>query len=181
MRTTSFLLLSLGILLYPLSASAQSKPIEVGFDATYARYSVEGSNAGPNDVAIVSIPSQGFRVGFFLSNLISLETNLSHEFTSFDGEDASDFSFQAGLQYHLAPPVQRTTFYLGAAGAINIVDNSDQSDTQFGISGEAGFKLHVSDRVGFRLAGQFLRAFESEAYPAFNGIGASAGVSFFAR
>ena len=177
MRSTlSVLLLLVAI---PASATGQRRPIEVGFDAAFTRFSVEGADLDNNDVIQIAIPIQGFRVGFLLSDLVSLETALSHVYVSSDGESASDFSLAGGLLYHLSPPVTTTTFYLGLSGAVNILDLPEDSDTQFGLFGEAGFKVLTGDSLGFRFAGFFQRAFESNGRFASNGVGVSVGVSFF--
>lgn len=169
-------------LFLPSVLVGQRRPIEIGIDASFVRVSYEGVGGGQsNDVTSLSIPDQNIRVGFFLSDLVSLETSLSHEYASYDGRSASDFGFGVGLQYHLNPPIAATSFFLGVDGGVAISDAQDDSDTRFGVGAQAGFKIKTGERFAVRLAAFFVRAFESDQRLAANGVGVSAGVSFFAR
>ena len=53
------------------------------------------------------------------------------------------------------------------------------NDTQFGVSGEIGYKLRIDDRLGLRVSGFFYHDFRSSGRAAKSSLGVGFGFSFF--
>ena len=87
MRKLSFFLL-LVIVLMPLRSLAQTNPVEIGFDASLIRSVIEANVPGNAGRTSLAIPAPSVRFGIFLSDLVSLETDVSHQYASSRRSDA---------------------------------------------------------------------------------------------
>ena len=231
MKKLSFFAL-LVIILIPLRSQAQRNPIEIGFDASLIRSVIEANVPGNAGRTSLAIPAPSVRFGIFLSDLVSLETDVSHQYTSSEDQTNHNFSLGTGVQYHIAPPTRSSTFFMGVGTRVNsrgqatgnekreFEDERDKdknldrdrrpptpptrdprpprddekdewdeddryregrspNDTQFGVSGEIGYKLRIDDRLGLRASGFFYHDFRSSGRAAKSSLGVGFGFSFF--
>ena len=231
MKKLSFFAL-LVIALMPLRSQAQRNPIEIGFDASLIRSVIEANVPGNAGRTSLAIPAPSVRFGIFLSDLVSLETDVSHQYTSSEDQTNHNFSLGTGVQYHITPPTRASTFFMGVGTRVNsrgqaagnakreFEDERDKdknldrdrrpptpptrdprpprddekdewdeddryregrspNDTQFGVSGEIGYKLRIDDRLGLRVSGFFYHDFRSSGRAAKSSLGVGFGFSFF--
>ena len=229
MKKFSFFAL-LVIVLTPLRSQAQRNPIEIGFDASLIRSVIEANVPGNAGRTSLAIPAPSVRFGIFLSELVSLETDVSHQYASSEDQTNHNFSLGTGIQYHIAPPTHSSTFFMGIGTRVNSRgqasenekrefkdewdkdrdqdrdrrppptrdprpprdDDKDEwdkddrylkhrspNDTQFGVSGEIGYKLRIDDRLGLRASGFFYHDFRSSGRAAKSSLGVGFGFSFF--
>ena len=221
MKKLSFFAL-LVFLLIPLRSQAQRNPIEIGFDASLIRSVIEANVPGNAGRTSLAIPAPSVRFGLFLSDLVSLETDVSHEYSSSEDQTSHNFSLGTGVQYHITPPTRSSTFFMGVGTRVNSRgqatgnakrkfedewgkdkdqdrdrrpptrdprpprDEDDRyregrspNDTQFGISGEIGYKVRIDDRLGLRASGFFYHDFRSSGRAAKSSLGVGFGFSFF--
>lgn len=231
MKKLSFFTL-LVIALIPLRSQAQRNPIEIGFDASLIRSVIEANVPGNAGRTSLAIPAPSVRFGIFLSDLVSLETDVSHQYTSSEDQTNHNFSLGTGVQYHITPPTRASTFFMGVGTRVNsrgqatgnekreFEDERDKdknldrdrrpptpptrdprpprddekdewdeddryregrspNDTQFGVSGEIGYKLRIDDRLGLRVSGFFYQDFRSSGRAAKSSLGVGFGFSFF--
>ena len=226
MKKLSFFLL-LAIVLTPLRSQAQvvyaRNPVEIGFDASLIRSVIEANVPGNAGRTSLAIPAPSVRFGIFLSDLVSLETDVSHQYASSEDQMHHDFSLGTGIQYHLALPTRSSTFFMGIGTRVNSRDQASgnkkrefedewdkdrdrdkrppptrdprpprdddkddrylegksPNDTQFGVSGEIGYKLRIDDRLGLRASGFFYHDFRSSGRAAKSSLGVGFGFSFF--
>ena len=118
MKKLSFLAL-LVIVLIPLRSQAQRNPIEIGFDASLIRSVIETNVPGNAGRTSLAIPAPSVRFGIFLSDLVSLETDVSHQYTSSEDQTNHNFSLGTGVQYHITPPTRSSTFFMGVGTRVN--------------------------------------------------------------
>jgi hypothetical protein len=221
MKKLSFFAL-LVIVLIPLRSQAQRNPIEIGFDASLIRSVIEANVRGDAGRTSLAIPAPSVRFGIFLSDLVSLETDVSHEYSSSEDQTNHNFSLGTGVQYHITPPTRSSTFFMGVGTRVNsrgqaagnakreFQDEWDKdkdlgrdkrpptpptrdprdedgryregrspNDTQFGVSGEIGYKVRIDDRLGLRASGFFYHDFRSSGRAAKSSLGVGFGFSFF--
>ena len=228
MKKLSFFVL-LVIVLVPLRSQAQSNPIEIGFDALLIRSVIEANVPGNAGRTSLAIPAPSVRFGIFLSELVSLETDVSHQYASSEDQTNHNFSLGTGIQYHIAPPTRSSTFFMGIGTRVNsrgqasenekrefkdewdkdrdqyrdrrpptrdpqsprddkkdewdkderYLERRSPNDTQFGVSGEIGYKLRIDDRFGLRASGFFYHDFRSSGRAAKSSLGVGFGFSFF--
>jgi hypothetical protein len=164
-------------------ASAQQGVTELGFDMAIA-YETESeifSVSLPLGGSLAALfgPQGGFRAGFFLGDLVSLEPSLNFQLLS--GNDETEIAVGSSLRilYHFSADATRSRFFLAAGPTFTLVDFGSDSSTQFGLNGELGVKLPIADRVGTRLGVGYTRGFETDDFGTRNIIYATAGLSMF--
>ena len=118
MKKLSFFLL-LVIVLIPLRSQAQRNPIEIGFDASLIRSVIEANVPGNAGHTSLAIPAPSIRFGIFLSDLVSLETDVSHQYASSEDQTHHNFFLGTGVQYHITPPTRSSTFFMGVGTRVN--------------------------------------------------------------
>ena len=215
----------------PLRSQAQTNPVEIGFDASLIRCVLEANVPGNAGRTSLAIPAPSVRFGIFLSDLVSLETDVSHQYASSEDQMHHDFSLGTGIQYHMAPPTRSSTFFMGIGTRVNsrgqasgnkkrefedewdkdrdqdrgrrpppptrdsrsprddekdewdkddrYLERRSPNDTQFGVSGEIGYKLRIDDRLGLRASAFFYHDFRSSGRAAKSSLGVGFGFSFF--
>ena len=224
MKKLSFFALLVFVLI-PLRSRAQRNPIEIGFDASLIRSVIEANVPGNAGRTSLAIPAPSVRFGIFLSDLVSLETDVSHEYSSSENQTNHNFSLGTGVQYHITPPTRSSTFFMGVGTRVNsrgqaagnakrefedewdkdrdqdrdrrpptpptrdprpprdeddrYLERRSPNDTQFGVSGEIGYKLRIDDRLGLRASGFFYHDFRSSGRAAKSSLGVGFGFSFF--
>ncbi|MGD2216004.1 MAG: outer membrane beta-barrel protein [Gemmatimonadales bacterium] len=176
-------LFALAMFLTAGTAFGQSRPIEFGIDGgiTYSMLQdMDGMEF--DDELSFDIPFSTLRVGFFVSDNISVEPQV--QFSFFDPGGDSDTQMQLGLLaavlYHFQPDMMETQFFVRGGGAFFMYDfGGDVDDTLFGFGGGAGVKVPIADSFMFRAGGDVVYMLEGDITPAMINIIGSVGVSFF--
>lgn len=181
MRTTSLVLAGLLILAGATAVDAQQRPIELGMDGGFVFTSPDID--GVDSTFDISLPFQYFRVGFFMTDHVSLEPVLSFQRLDFgDDVNLTRFSVLGTLLYHFSPDRTRPQFYAQAGGGLEFVDSSEgDSATQWVVGAGAGVKTPVMDHLALRFGLMYLRAFENDDFWAYNAFRGQVGFSFFTR
>lgn len=170
----------------PTAGRAQELPIELGLDGGVIFAITDDFNGFDVDnVTIVQLPFQRFRVGFFISDRTELESSLLFQHVSSGGQSVTTLGLGGAFVYHFTADVTRPRFFVQAAGTFSWLDVSgdfvDESATQFGLGTGLGAKLPAGDRFAVRLEAAFAHLFETEDQVGSNNIGLGVGVSFFTR
>jgi hypothetical protein len=168
----------LGCLTLALAASAASaqraaRPVEFGIDG--------GITFGLDDpnLTLVSIPVQAFRVGFFMSDRVSIEPRINFSSISGGGASFQTYVLELGALFH--PGGYRTgrALYIRPFGGIAGVntDAGDESDGYLGAG--VGVRLPFADRrLATRLEANLSHVFDAGGSTA---LGLLFGLSFFTR
>ncbi len=177
MRKYVTAMMSVCLLAAPVALHAQSRPIELGVDGGVVRNSAEGSTS-----TTLLLPGQTFRVGFFVSDRVSIEPEV--QFLSNKSDDRprfTNYGAGVGLLLHLTgkregiQPFLRPTVGYGGTKA---GDDSNGS----AVAGVAvGLKAHNGDRLALRVSADYRRIFEDKPIPAQNSVGLTVGLSFFTK
>lgn len=156
--------------------STSSNPIELGMDAV-----VQSTIGQSTNVTTVAIPEARFRVGFFVSNNLSIEPRVGVTSTSGGGSTYTTYNGEVGLLYHFMKG-ERTGagVYVRPFAGFNGVSGGG-SDTQTDIGVGLGTKIPFADRLATRLEVNYLHGFSSGNNSGGNAIGASVGLSYFTR
>ena len=147
-------------------AFAQQGVTELGFDMAIA-YEMESESFSVSlpiggVVNALFAPPGGLRVGFYLSDAVSVEPSLSVAYLALNGSD-NPLTINSAVKvlYHLSDDPGRTRAYIGAGPSFTFISEGE-SDSQFGLLGEIGVKLPISSQVGTRLAAGFMHGFGSD-------------------
>jgi hypothetical protein len=152
------------LLLLPAPTAAQSAgATEFGVDLGL---SVTDPDFGDN-LTMLSIPVGTLRVGFHVSDAVSVEPRVSFNYAASDGDDVSVLDLTGALLY----AVTESFYVFGEAGFIRVSAGDSESEGQFG--GGIGFRKAVDDDFGLRFEFGALVIDETTIF------GAKAGLSFF--
>lgn len=158
------------------TASAQSRGVELGIDGGFS-YKV-------NDPTVfqIDIPISRFRVGFMVSDHVSVEPAIEFDMIKVEGEDAvTALGAQLGLLYHFSADATTSQAFFHPFAGISWVDFGAGSASQFHAGGGLGVKLPVASQLAVRLEAGFQYAFESDDFDKATSIFALIGFSFRTR
>jgi hypothetical protein len=148
--------------------------IELGIDAGLS------FGVGNSSGSLLSLPTQVFRLGYFISDKLEFEPQFGLQSSSGGGDTFTAYGLEAGLL--LIPDGDRVGKglyfrpFLGVTG-ISVPGPGDTSSGFIGAG--AGLKLPFADhRLATRLEANYQHAFGSSG---FNAINLLAGLSFFTR
>lgn len=162
------------------NASAQSSnPVELGIDGS-VNYVKE---SGGSNLTTVSIPDMSLRVGFFVSDNVSVEPRVA--LASYSGGGSSSYTVYSaalGLLLHANANRSETVPYLRPFVGISGDSGGGSSSSSQAVAGAGvGVKIPMMDRLATRLEANYAHAFSSSQVPSSNQFGASFGLSFFTR
>jgi len=171
-----------GILVAGLSAAmigiagAQQRPIELGLDAGLGITTTDPS------VVTISFPIQSFRVGFFVSDQLSLEPQVAWNLLKVSDADAVyTLGAELGLLYHFSADQDRSRLHVRPLAGVSLFGGGGDTASQFSAGGALGVKFPVRNRLGLRLEGGVRYGFESDEFSSATTIFAAFGFSFMAR
>lgn len=189
-RGTGLTLLALATwIAAPRAVAAQDsgarRPIELGIDAALTYESADDVKA-----TVLTLPVPSFRVGFFLSNAISLEPALSLRYARLkienpiSGEErttsGTSYDLNLGLLYHFGADRVRSQPYLRPFLGIRGFSGDNNSGSQTSLGAAFGVKFPAAERLGTRLEVGFTHRLEDEPeFQASNQLFLSFGLSFF--
>jgi hypothetical protein len=156
----------------PGSLTAQAlRPIELGVDAGIS-FSLDDPK-----VTVISLPAQSFRIGFFITDRISIEPKVSLTSISGGGERLTLWSAELGVPIHLrVNPIGRGYYvrpFGGGAGASGGGESASGGYAGIGLGSKFGFQ----DRLATRIEGNYAISFEDDSHA----LGLLLGLSFFTR
>ena len=187
--------LCLGLLVtatLPISAGAQTRPIELGIDGavTWTRSGLlpEGDRTWRTSV---DMPAANFRIGFLTADRRwSVEPNFAFHRFSAGEADISQLQVDLGLLYHFAIATARDPGkpqpylrpFLGfERTSFEAEGDADASDSRARFGVGLGVKLPMIDRLSARLEGRYIHTSEADAISAADGFALGFGLSFFTR
>jgi hypothetical protein len=133
---------------------------------------------GDNSYTYFNLPSGAVRVGFPISNQVSIEPRGRLSVTSGGGDTYTTYNLGVGALYHLnAAARMREGLYvkpsIGVAGF-----SGDDSDSNFFAGIGVGLKRPILPQLGSRFEAGFVRNFGGGGS---NGLELSAGLSWFTK
>jgi hypothetical protein len=164
----------------------QRRPIEIGMDAALSYESADDISQ-----TAFTLPVPRVRIGFFVSEAISLEPIFSLQYARTKDDDPifgggtssfTQYDLAVGLLYHFSPDRTRSQVYLRPFAGIRGFSGEDDSASQPMIGAGLGLKFPATNRLGTRLEAGFTHRFEDE--PVFNEsnqLFLAFGLSFFTR
>lgn len=174
MRTPiGFITTVAAILVLPAVGVAQERPIELGLDAglDYKVNSPTFTN--------IAVPVPQFRVGFGLSDRVTLEPRLAFNYIKPEGSDATwSLGLGAGVLFHLNQV--RQGVYLRPYGEWFHIDAGGASASQFAAGGGLGYKTG-SGRVIGRFEGGYAHFFENDDFDSSDDLVLLLGFSIFTK
>ena len=176
MRKVANLAVAAALALVSSIASAQDpRPLELGIDA--------GVTFGLDDpnVTVIAIPIQAFRIGFLMTERVSIEPVFSLNSVRADGDHITAYSAAVGFPYHFG--TFRSGPYLRPFVGVTGVSGTDlEGVSQLFLGAGIGVKIPVIDsRLAWRLEANFAHAFDDGDVEGGSQIGLRAGLSFFTR
>lgn len=164
------------------AAGAQtSRGVELGIDAGVT------IGLGDNSRTEINLPAQSFRVGFAMTERISLEPKIRLNIFTGGGATISSYRAELGALYHLSPRADRMRSgvyvrpFAGLAGFNADNDGNDDnnaSDTDGLLGLGVGLKVALLNRLSSRFEANFAGRFGDNSS---SEIGLLAGLSFFTR
>jgi hypothetical protein len=164
------------LVIFGSPAVAQDRPIELGIDAG-ASLRLEQPR-----LTSISVPAQRLRVGFFVSDAVSVEPSVFLSHVRVAGESFSFYMADIGLLLHLTAAPATPTWYLRPFAGIVGVGGSDRTgntDWTAGIGG--GLKGPLAERLLWRAEANFRRHFAPGELDDAGVVGLALGVSFLTR
>lgn len=175
MTKRSAILGLLALLLTASAADAQkgSRRLELGIDG--------GITVGFDDpnVTIVSLPVQAFRVGFFMSDRVSLEPRFNFNSISGGGISVRTYALQLGALFHPGGYRTGSGLYIRPFAGVQGIGGDLGSDSDPFIGAGIGLKIPFAERrFATRLEGNLGHAFNTGGSTS---LGILFGLSFFNR
>lgn len=158
------------LLVLPRSAAGQDRPVELGIDAGAL------IDLSDDTDVIAGVPLQSLRVGFFVSDAISIEPQVSFTYFNVPGESGVAVDGEIGPLIHLSPDRSRQQAYVRPFGGISYVTDGE---TVFRLGGGVGVRIPVAERLATRLEASYAHGFTD-----FGGgdiLALRVGLSFFTR
>ena len=154
------------------AASQAPSALELGVDANMT------IGLGDNSYTNFNLPSGAVRVGFPMSNRVSIEPRGRLSVTSGDGDTFTTYNLAVGALYHLnAAARMREGIYLRPALGVSGYSGDDSDSNLFGSIG-VGLKRPILAQLGSRFEAGFVRNFGNGGS---NGLELSAGLSWFTK
>jgi len=163
-------------------ARSESGPVELGFDGGFTlSMPVDPDGYDVDNVATLQFPLQRMRVGFFVSDAVSIEHALGLSYLVVGEESLTEFTAALAGLYHFSVDPARPRLYVGPNGKLSFFSLGSISDAQFSIGALFGVKLPVVTRLAVRIEAAYMYAFESESRLAAHDLSATVGFSFFTK
>lgn len=173
----------IGCVGFSQSADAQGQgALEFGVDAAISYAVVDDYNR--NFTKILVPPT--FRVGYFPSNVVGLESSFSAAYAKVESRDnATALSLGLDVVGHLGFGSESVIPFIQAGVRISYDNYGSRDDTmQLGLGGGAGVKILVANRLAVRVQLGLDTFFEDESSlggPAHKDLIGAIGVSFFTK
>lgn len=154
-------------------AQQQKLPAELGIDA--------GISIGFDSprATVVSIPEPAVRIGFFVTDRVSVEPRIGFQSVHDDLGTVSQYTAQVGVLFHADNnPIGRGLYarpFVGLVGA----SGGGSSDTQTFLGAGMGLKVPFSNRFASRLEVNYSHMTAPKGGSAANSLGILFGLSVF--
>jgi hypothetical protein len=167
----------LGFLVLALTASAAeaqrtTRPIEFGIDGGIIVLLED-----PDNVTLVSLPIQAFRVGFFIDDKVSIEPRFNFNSISGGGFSQRTYAVELGALYHFGGYRTGSGVYVRPFAGIEGTGGDLGSDSDGYLGAGIGVKLPFAQRrLAARLEANYGHVFDTGGS---DRIGLLFGLSFF--
>ena len=156
------------------TAAAQAGAREIGVDA-------RASYFNPDEDFIdgafrLQVPVGLVRMGFMLSDRVSLEPAVALLIASSDGETGSQLDLMINLLAHNRPLTEGPVYFGGGVGITRFSGGGDAASA-FSLAARAGIKPNISDVLLGRLGAFVERQFENDNFSGMTEFGAEFGIS----
>jgi hypothetical protein len=166
---------------------ASHRPIELGIDAALTYESSDNVKQ-----TALTLPVSKFRVGFFMTDAVSLEPSVSVQYSrttienTVTGNDrttsGTSYDLDFSLLYHFSTDRTHSQAFIRPFVGIRGFNGESNSASQALFGGAIGVKLPLATRLATRLEFGFTHFAEDEPeFASSNRIFGSFGLSFFAR
>jgi hypothetical protein len=153
--------------------------MEFGVDASIGYVLTDnGDGFDRPDVFVITLPIMGFRFGYFVTNVLSIEPAFNLQFASSDGDSFTDLSVAAGLLYHFSADPESTRPFVRVAPTVRLINGGDETVSQFGLAGQVGVKAPLRGGLAARLAVGVEKDFENDDFGGTTTIFGMFGLSF---
>ena len=151
-----------------------SRPLEFGIDG-----GVTVLFEDPDNVVLVGIPVQDFRVGFFWSNSLSIEPRFHFNSVSSGGASLQQYGVELGILYYPGDSRMGSGLYIRPfAGLVGFNGDGGIGENDGYLGAGVGVKLPFGDRrFATRLEANFAHQFSDGGGT--NRLGLLFGLSFF--
>ena len=159
----------------PASAQLRQLPAELGADA--------GVSIGFDTprVTVIQIPVPAIRLGYYLTDRVSIEPKVGFESIHDNAGTVSDFSAQIGMLFHFENnPIGRGAYARPFVGLLG-EKAKGYSETRTVFGGGLGVKDAFATRFASRLEVNYSHASALSDEPATNSLGVLFGISVFSR
>lgn len=165
---------------------AQQGAVEIGVDGEAAYHMTPGKQANFFDIMLpfggFDVPRvhNAFRVGYFASDRVAIESSANLTLLHAQGQSSTRFGLAADVQYHFVTDPARPRPFL-SVGANSTIVGRYSTFAQVGVSAEMGVKIPVHERLGIRLAGGVGRFFPNSDFIGRTTVFGTVGLSYFTR
>lgn len=166
---------------------AQRPTFEIGFDWLFSLSQVDGGD----NVFEVAIPLGGLysgpqpvgpmRVGFFVSDRVSIEPSVSFNVLDRGDESYSRVGVAGHVLVHTSTDRTRVQPFVGVGGSFTSFSDEEETTSRNGVSALAGIKFPFVERLAIRLSGGTAYFAEDDGEPARWMYFLTAGFSLFDR
>jgi hypothetical protein len=172
-KSFSLVSLAAALVAIPTLLAAQGRPIELGLDAGLD-YRVKSPH-----VTTIGLPVQDLRVGFVVTDRISVEPRMAFNYFKLEGSSASwTVNLGAGLLYHFSEI--RRGVYVRPFVSWDHIDVGGSSASQFSAGGGLGIKTGTGRVVG-RFEAGYAHAFKNNNFAASDDVLLLLGFSLFTK
>lgn len=176
---------ALAVCILPAPVRSQQGAIELGVDAELAYLFIDGVDDHLLQVALpvgnsgISVPRTqgGFRIGYFLSDVVSVEPGVSLGVLSSENSTFTQLGLSTAIILHESAEASPRKF-AGVGGGWNLEDGESDSTHQFSLFGTLGMKIAAAERLSLRLAAGAARFFENDRNVGRTAIFGTLGLSF---
>ncbi len=176
------------------AAWAQSRPVELGFDAMLAHYSIVYSSSTvplpPRSYTALQFPVGGIRAAFPVADRLALEPVLSFGFQTGGGSTSTGGTLDVGAPYLFSADRRATQVFVRpfvgisyGAAKYTLPSGSTTSSTQHQWSGGLGLgvKIPAGERFATRLEARYRRLGAQGPVDHMNVMSGLAGFSYYTK
>lgn len=149
------------LLLFPVTAHAQGPTIEIGSGLGASILTNGGT------LTFIGVPGAGVSgqaplyASFFFGKGVFVQPEVSFNILSGEGETLTTLGGAGHVGYAFSGAAANSP-YASVGGAVQYVNTSLGSDSEFGVGGRAGYRILVNDGFAIGLEGGFRRWFDSD-------------------
>lgn len=146
------------------------------YDDEFQGFPVDLDNA-----FLVNLPVAHVRIGPYLSDKAQIEPSVGFELVSLEGETAYQLDLGLDLLLYLGDDPSRSVPFVRLGPGVLLLNDGDESASQFQLGGGFGVRIPAGDRLAVRLQAAVDRNFSNDDFLGSWDLGVMFGLSFFTR